>query len=202
MIVDVDKNEIHLKLVYFGPGLGGKTSNLQYAFERTDPERRTTMTSHATETERMLFFSLVPKSLPPIGGKTVRVSLYTVPGPVFYDESRKLILEGADGVVFVADTQLERFEANVESMEQLETILESHDRKLTEVPLVIQYNKRDLPNRMPLADVDRALNPHRVPHFDAIARTGVGVFDSLKACLKLAYDRIPPPSGSPYRNMV
>src|SRR4051812_33969690 len=120
MLVDAAKNEIVLKLVYFGPGLAGKTTNLQYVFERTEPERRTKMTSHATETERLLFLTLTPATLAPIGGKTVRIALYTVPGPVFYDASRRTVLEGADGVVFVADTQVERREANLESIENLE----------------------------------------------------------------------------------
>jgi hypothetical protein len=199
MVVDAEKNEIRLKLVYFGTGLAGKTSNMQYVYQRTDPERRGKMTSLATETERTLWFDFLPHTLAPIGGRAIRLFLHTVPGPVFYDESRRLILEGVDGVAFVADSQVERTEANLESMEQLEANLEGHGRRLDEIPLVIQYNKRDLPNRMPLADLERALNPRRVPAFDAIAHTGTGVFDTLKACARLAYERIPPSSG-PYRD--
>jgi mutual gliding-motility protein MglA len=192
MIVDADQNEISIKVVYFGPGLAGKTTNLQYVFARTEPERRSKMTSLATETERTLWFSFLPLSLAPIGGKAIRVFLYTVPGPVFYDASRMLILKGVDGVVFVADSQAERVEANVESLEQLEANAESHGRRLADLPLVIQYNKRDLPNRMPLPDIERALNPRRVPHFDAVASMGTGVFETLKACVKAVFARMPP----------
>ena len=197
MMALAEKDEVHLKLVYFGPGLAGKTTNLQYVFARTDPARRTEMRSRATETERLLWFGLTPHTLPPVFGKQVRVFLYTVPGAVFYDESRRTLLEGADGVVFVADTQVERIEANLESLAQLEELLAGLGRDLTELPFVIQYNKRDLPNRTPLAELEHALNPRRVPQVDAVATIGRGVFETLRACAKGAYERISEPNDGP-----
>jgi len=184
-----EDGETRLKIVYFGVGLSGKTSNLQYVYAKTEPERRTEMVSHATETERLLWFTFAPVSLPPLRGKPVRIGLYTVPGAVFYDESRRTILDGVDGVVLVVDTQAERLEQNIESLAQLEANLAGHGRRLEDTPFVIQYNKRDLPNRMPLADVDKALNRRHVPFYDAIAPSGVGVFDTLKGCAKLVVER-------------
>jgi signal recognition particle receptor subunit beta len=158
VIVDADKNELGIKIVYWGPGLCGKTSNMQHVWYRTPPESRSEMTSLATETQRTLFFSLLPRTIEPIDGRAVRVWLFCVPGAVFYDASRGLILKGVDGVVFVADTQAERIEANIESMQSLEhQMMETEKREIANVPLVIQYNKRDLPNVMPSADLDRAL---------------------------------------------
>jgi signal recognition particle receptor subunit beta len=190
MIVDEGKQEILLKLVYFGVGLAGKSTNLQYVFARTDPARRSQMISHATERERLLWFSLVPATLPPAFGKTIRVSLYTVPGAVFYDDSRNTILDGVDGVVFVCDSQKERVEANQESLAQLEESLANRGLRVDAIPLVLQYNKRDLPSSMALEDLDEALNPIAAPRCEAVASTGQGVFATLRACATMAYDRI------------
>lgn len=198
MIVQREKGEIWLKLVYYGPGLSGKTTNMQYVYERTNPDVRGKMISLATETERTLFFDFVPKSLAPVNGLTLRLYLYTVPGPVFYDTSRILVLKGVDGVVFVADSQVERREANLESLENLQGNLEMHGYSLPEMPFVVQYNKQDLPNAMPVAELDGLLNRHHVPSFAASAREGKGVFDTLKAVAKRMVEHIPR-EGSPYR---
>jgi hypothetical protein len=176
--------EINCKLVYYGPGLCGKTTNLQYIYERTNPEAKGKMISLATETERTLFFDFLPLSLGEIRGFKTRFHLYTVPGQVFYDASRKLILKGVDGVIFVADSQLERLEANQESVDNLRTNLAEQGYSLEKIPYVVQYNKRDLPNVVPVEELRELINPMRVPEFESVARTGVGVFDTLKAVSK------------------
>jgi mutual gliding-motility protein MglA len=177
--------EINCKIVYYGPGLCGKTTNLQYIYKRTNPEAKGKMISLATETERTLFFDFLPLSLGEIRGFKTRFHLYTVPGQVFYDASRKLILKGVDGVIFVADSQLERLEANQESLDNLRTNLAEHGYSLDKVPYVVQYNKRDLPNALPLDELRPLLNPTNVIDFEATARTGGGVFETLKAVSKL-----------------
>jgi signal recognition particle receptor subunit beta len=176
--------EINCKIVYYGPGLGGKTTNLQYIYNRTAPNRKGKMISLATEADRTLFFDFLPLDLGSIRGFSTRFHLYTVPGQVFYDASRKLILKGVDGVVFVADSQRERMEANVESIRNLEANLIEHDFDLKEVPLSLQFNKRDLPNVMPVDEMYRMLNYKREPTFEAVASEGTGVFDTLKAVAK------------------
>jgi mutual gliding-motility protein MglA len=177
--------EINCKIVYYGPGLCGKTTNLQYIYKRTNPEAKGKMISLATETERTLFFDFLPLSLGEIRGFKTRFHLYTVPGQVFYDASRKLILKGVDGVIFVADSQMERLEANQESLDNLRTNLAEHGYSLDKVPYVVQYNKRDLPNALPVEELRPLLNPTNVIDFEATARTGGGVFETLKAVSKL-----------------
>ena len=177
--------EINCKIVYYGPGLCGKTTNLQYIYERTNPDAKGKMISLATETERTLFFDFLPLSLGEIRGFKTRFHLYTVPGQVFYDASRKLILKGVDGVIFVADSQVARLEANQESVENLRTNLSEQGYDLDRVPYVMQYNKRDLPNVVPVEELRALLNPSGVPDFEAQARTGEGVFETLKAVSKL-----------------
>jgi signal recognition particle receptor subunit beta len=176
--------EINCKIVYYGPGLGGKTTNLQYIYNKTAPDRKGKMISLATEADRTLFFDFLPLDLGSIRGFTTRFHLYTVPGQVFYDASRKLILKGVDGVVFVADSQRERMEANVESIRNLETNLEDHGFDLMQVPFALQFNKRDLPNAIPVDEMYRMLNYKREPTFEAVAPQGVGIFDTLKAVAK------------------
>jgi hypothetical protein len=183
--INYSSREINCKIVYYGPGLGGKTTNLQYIYAKTNPEAKGKMISLATETERTLFFDFLPLSLGEIRGFKTRFHLYTVPGQVFYDASRKLILKGVDGVCFVGDSQQERMEANEESIENLRTNMAEQGYDLYKVPFVIQYNKRDLPNAAPLEDLRTALNPKGFPDFEAVAPTGVGVFDTLKAVAKL-----------------
>jgi hypothetical protein len=177
--------EINCKIVYYGPGLCGKTTNLQHIYERTNPEAKGKMISLATETERTLFFDFLPLSLGEIRGFKTRFHLYTVPGQVFYDASRKLILKGVDGVIFVADSQIERMEANLESLDNLRENLREQGYDLDKLPFVIQYNKRDLPNVVELDELRRELNPRGVPDFEANARSGEGVFETLKAVSKL-----------------
>jgi signal recognition particle receptor subunit beta len=182
--------EINCKIVYYGPGLCGKTTNLQYIYERTNPDAKGKMISLATETERTLFFDFLPLSLGEIRGFKTRFHLYTVPGQVFYDASRKLILKGVDGVIFVADSQMERLEANQESVENLRTNLAEQGYSLEKVPYVIQYNKRDLPNVVPVEELRPLINPMNVPDFEANARVGTGVFDTLKAVSKAVLNEL------------
>src|SRR5437868_12166553 len=167
--------EINCKIVYYGPGLCGKTTNLQYIYERTNPSAKGKLISLATETERTLFFDFLPLSLGEIRGFKARFQLYTVPGQVFYDASRKLILKGVDGVVYVADSQIERTEANVESVENLRTNLGEQGYDLDKIPYVIQYNKRDLPNAAQLDELQKLHNPNGVLHCEAVAPKGDGV---------------------------
>jgi signal recognition particle receptor subunit beta len=216
-MINYASREINCKLVYYGPGLGGKTTNLEHVYQKVAPTARGKMISLATETERTLFFDFLPVDLGTIRGFKVKFHLYTVPGQVYYNASRKLILKGVDGVVFVADSQIERTEANIEAMQNLYDNMVQHGYDLTRIPFVIQYNKRDLPNAAPIAELQAALNPgwpvedpqkqrvtpdpfrpgeyivqqqdgqwiERSPHFEAVAMTGDGVFDTLRAVSKL-----------------
>jgi mutual gliding-motility protein MglA len=183
--INYASREINCKIVYYGPGLCGKTTNLQHVYQKTAPDAKGKMISLATETERTLFFDFLPLALGEIRGFKTRFHLYTVPGQVFYDASRKLILKGVDGVVFVADSQEERLDANIESMDNLRINLEEQGYDLDKIPFVIQYNKCDLPNVTPLEELRALLNPRGVPEFQACATTGEGVFETLKAVAKL-----------------
>jgi len=179
--INYSSREINCKIVYYGPGLCGKTTNLQYIYNKTNPDLKGKMISLATETERTLFFDFLPLALGQIRGFKTRFHLYTVPGQVFYDASRKLILKGVDGVVFVADSQVERMEANIESLENLKINLAEQGADIDRTPYVVQFNKRDLPNAAPLEEMKRVLNPTQVPDFEACATVGTGVFETLKA---------------------
>jgi signal recognition particle receptor subunit beta len=182
--INYSSREINCKIVYYGPGLCGKTTNLQYVYKKTNPEQKGKLISLATESERTLFFDFLPLALGDIKGFKVRFHLYTVPGQVFYAASRKLILKGVDGVVFVADSQIERMEANMESIEDLKINLAEQGYHLEQLAFIIQYNKRDLPNIAPLEEMNTLLNPDGVPHFEAVAMTGQGVFETLKNVAK------------------
>ena len=182
--INYASKEINCKIVYYGPGLGGKTTNLQYIYNKTAPEAKGKMISLATEADRTLFFDFLPLDLGTIRGFTTRFHLYTVPGQVFYDASRRLILKGVDGVVFVADSQEERMEANIESIRNLEQNLIEHGFQLAAVPYALQFNKRDLPTALAADQMYRILNYKREPTFEAVATTGAGVFDTLKAVAK------------------
>ncbi len=217
-MINYASREINCKLVYYGPGLGGKTTNLEHVYQKVSPNTRGKLISLATESERTLFFDFLPVDLGTIRGFKTRFHLYTVPGQVYYNASRKLILKGVDGVVFVADSQMDRMEANQESMQNLYDNMQEYGLDLTRLPFVIQYNKRDLPNAASLQDLQAALNPgwevtdavrkrvvpdtwhagqylvqqlptgewvERAPYFEAVAVTGDGVFDTLKAVSKL-----------------
>jgi signal recognition particle receptor subunit beta len=183
-MINYASREINCKIVYYGPGLGGKTTNLEYVYEKVAPETRGKLISLATEAERTLFFDFLPVDLGTIRGFKTRFHLYTVPGQVYYNASRKLILKGVDGVVFVADSQLERYDANIEAMHNLYDNLAEQGMDPRGMPFVIQYNKRDLPNAARVEALQRALNPTAVPAFEAVATRGTGVFDTLKAVSK------------------
>ena len=217
-LINYASREINCKIVYYGPGLGGKTTNLEHVYGKVSPDTRGKLISLATETERTLFFDFLPVALGTIRGFKTRFHLYTVPGQVYYNASRKLILKGVDGIVFVGDSQLERMEANQEAMQNLYDNMAEYGYDLTKMPFVIQYNKRDLPNASPIRDLQAALNPgwevtegsrmrvtpdpyhpgenlieqlssgewiERAQYFEAVAVSGDGVFDTLKAVSKL-----------------
>ncbi|MBI5885169.1 MAG: gliding-motility protein MglA [Deltaproteobacteria bacterium] len=183
--INYSAREINCKIVYYGPGLCGKTTNLQLIYKKTRPESKGKMITLATETERTLFFDFLPIALGDIKGFKTRFHLYTVPGQIFYDASRKLILKGVDGIVFVADSQVERMDANLESFDNMKVNLEEQGYKLEQIPYVIQYNKRDLPDVVPVAELKQVLNTAGVPDFEAVAYEGTGVFETLKAVVKL-----------------
>lgn len=183
--VNYVNKEVNCKIVYYGPGLGGKTTNIQYVYQKTSGDTKGNMVSLNTENERTLFFDFLPLDLGEIRGFKTRFHLYTVPGQVFYEASRKLILRGVDGVVFVADSQVERMEANIESLKSLEKNLLDQGYDITKIPLVMQWNKRDLPNITSVSDLNQALNKWDVPTFEASAVVGTGVFDTLKTITKL-----------------
>ena len=177
--------EINCKIVYYGPGLCGKTTNLQWIYDKTNPQAKGKLISLATETDRTLFFDFLPLDLGTVRGFKTRFHLYTVPGQVFYDASRKLILKGVDGVIFVADSQEARMEANVESLQNLEKNLKEQGYELRTVSYALQLNKRDLPTAIPVDSMYQQLNFKGEPTFEAVAMNGTGVFDTLKAVAKL-----------------
>ena len=177
--------EINCKIVYYGPGLGGKTTNIQWIHEKTRADAKGKLISLATETERTLFFDFLPIELGTIRGFRMRFHLYTVPGQVFYDASRKLILKGVDGVVFVADSQKARMDANVESVSNLHGNLKDQGYDLAKMPYALQLNKRDLPSAVALAELETALRFKDEPVFEAVATNGTGVFETLKSIIKL-----------------
>jgi signal recognition particle receptor subunit beta len=177
--------EINCKIVYYGPGLGGKTTNLQWIFDETIGKTGGKMISLATETDRTLFFDFLPLDLGTIRGFRTRFHLYTVPGQVFYDASRKLILRGVDGVVFVADSQEERMDANLEALDNLQGNLKEHGYEFLKTPYVLQLNKRDLPNVVPADELKASLLRKNEPVFEAVAPQGVGVFETLRECGRL-----------------
>ena len=194
--INYSSREINCKIVYYGPGLCGKTTNLKYIFGNTAPDAKGKMISLATETDRTLFFDFLPLSLGEIQGFRTRFHLYTVPGQVFYNASRKLILKGVDGVVFTADSQIDRMEANIESLDNLRENLGDQGYDLDRIPYVIQYNKRDLPDIAPVEELRSLLNPGGVPEFECEATNGRGVFSTLKAIAKLVFMELKRSRGS------
>jgi hypothetical protein len=182
--INYASREINCKIVYYGPGLGGKTTNLQYIYERTNPQNKGQLISLATETDRTLFFDFLPLDLGSVRGFRTRFHLYTVPGQVFYDASRKLILKGVDGVIFVADSQEARMDANLESLENLKHNLHENGFDLGVIPYALQFNKRDLAGAVSYDLMFGALNFRNEPTFEAVAPKGVGVFETLKAVAK------------------
>jgi mutual gliding-motility protein MglA len=182
--INYASREINCKIVYYGPGLCGKTTNLQHIYDSTAPQAKGKLISLATETDRTLFFDFMPLELGTVRGFKTRFHLYTVPGQVYYDASRKLILKGVDGVVFVADSQEERMDANIESLYNLEENLKSQGYDLLKIPYVLQLNKRDLPNVSSVEELTGELNRKGEPVYEAVASKGDGVFDTLKAVAK------------------
>ncbi len=183
--INFPAREINCKLVYYGPGLGGKTANLQWIYEHTGTNQKGKMVSLATETDRTLFFDFLPLDLGTVRGFKTRFHLYTVPGQVFYEASRRLILKGADGVVFVADSQEERLDANLETLDNLREHLKDHNLNFDTIPYVLQLNKRDLPNTMSVDDLKKQLVLKGESVLEAVAVQGQGVFDTLKEVAKL-----------------
>jgi signal recognition particle receptor subunit beta len=190
--INYASREINCKIVYYGPGLCGKTTNLQYIYDKTNPNAKGKLISLATETDRTLFFDFLPLELGTVRGFKTRFHLYTVPGQVFYDASRKLILKGVDGVIFVADSQTERMDANLESIDNLVVNLKSQGYDLLTIPYVLQLNKRDLPNVVSAEEMRRLLTRKAVPEptFDAVASKGIGVFETLKGVAKLVLSEL------------
>jgi len=183
--INFPAREINCKLVYYGPGLGGKTANLQWIYDKSATGQRGKMVSLATETDRTLFFDFLPLDLGTVRGFKTRFHLYTVPGQVFYEASRKLILKGADGVVFVADSQEERMDANLETLENLQENLKDHGLDFSNIPYALQLNKRDLPNVLPVEELKKQLQVKGEPVLEGVAITGTGVFETLKEVAKL-----------------
>ena len=184
-LVNYPSREINCKVVYYGPGLGGKTTNLRSVYTSVPSTRRGNLISLATEGDRTLFFDFLPVDVGNIGGFRVKFHLYTVPGQIYYRPNRKLVLRGADGVVFVADSQRERFEAGKESLRDLYVNLVENEIDAERIPLVFQYNKRDMPSAMSMQELEEAFNPLHFPSYEAVASQGVGVPDTLKTICKL-----------------
>ena len=188
--VDVKKHQLQCKIVYYGTGMGGKTTNLRMIHQGTDPKMRGKLLSLETESERTLFFDFVPLSVGKIRGLDTRFAFYTVPGQSFYNLTRKAILKDVDGIVFVADSQEERMDANADSILNLEENLADHNIKLAELPHVIQYNKRDLSPITAVEEMREELNPYRAPDFEAIAIKGTGVFETLRAIVQMVVKKV------------
>ncbi|TVR64437.1 MAG: gliding-motility protein MglA [Gemmatimonadales bacterium] len=183
-MINYAAREINCKIVYYGTGLGGKTTNLEHVYSKVDPDTRGKMISLATEADRTLFFDFLPIDLGSIRGFKTRFHLYTVPGQVYYNASRKLILKGVDGLIFVADSQVHRREANIEAMHNLYENIEAYGYDLSRIPFVIQYNKRDMPGIASMEELRSELNPMGVPDFPGVAIRGDGVFETLKSVSK------------------
>ncbi len=188
LFINYAAREINLKIVYYGPGLSGKTTNVKYIFAKTDPERRGALLRLETESDRTLFFDFLPLTVGKVGGFSVRFHLYSVPGQIFYAAARKLVMRGADAVIFVADSQAGRFEANVESLENMRADIAEHG--LEGVTCAVQYNKRDSPTALPVEELRAALNPDGLPEWEAVASEGTGVFDTLRGVTRLVMTRL------------
>jgi signal recognition particle receptor subunit beta len=183
-LINIASHEIHCKIVYYGIGYCGKTTNLQHVHRSINPSARGDMLSIATETERTLFFDFLPLDLGTVHGFRTRFHLYTVPGQILYERTRLAVLNGADGIVFVVDSQADKFEENVQSIAELEMNMRRIGKDLGSFPFILQWNKRDLPNALAVPVLDRYLNRRRVPSFEAVASQGKGVFATLRAISK------------------
>ncbi len=189
-IIDVKKRQLTCKIVYYGTGLGGKTTNLKFIHQKTNPKMRGKLISLETETERTLFFDFFPMSMGNVKGLDTRFSFYTVPGQSFYNLTRRTILKDVDGVVFVADSQQDRLDANVDSYLNLQENLATYKIELPALPHVIQYNKRDLAGISPVEEMRQEINLHGVQDFEAVATEGTGVFETLRSIVRLVIDKV------------
>lgn len=189
-LIDIAAREIHGKIVYYGPGLSGKTTNLQVIHQSLPDHAKSELISIETERERTLFFDFLPLDVGTVHGYRLRLQLYTVPGQTLYRQTRIAVISGADGVVFVADAQRERLAENLQSLRELAQNLAKQGKRPLDFPLVLQYNKLDLPNALPVPILDRYLNPMRAPRFPAIAVRSIGVIETLRAIMKLVVDRL------------
>jgi signal recognition particle receptor subunit beta len=189
-LINVATKEIHCKLVYYGPGLSGKTTNLKYIYSTVPGQARGDLLSIDTETERTLFFDFLPLDLGQVHGYQVRFHLYTVPGQVLYERTRVAVLNGADGVVFTADSQRSKLGEDVRSLQELARNLTQQGKRFLEFPMVMQYNKRDMPDALPLPVLEKYLNSMHVPAYEAVASKGVGVFDTLRTISKLIVSKL------------
>jgi mutual gliding-motility protein MglA len=189
-LINVAAKEIHCKIVYYGPGLGGKTTNLKYIHATVPKQAKGELLSIATETERTLFFDFLPLDLGSVHGFQTVFHLYTVPGQVLYERTRVAVLNGADGVVFVADSQRHKLEEDVRSLQELARNVTAQGKRFLDFPLVMQYNKRDMDNALPVQIMDQYLNTIRVPRFEAVASRGLGVFDTLKTISKMVINKL------------
>jgi len=190
VVFNYSGREINAKIVYYGPGLSGKTTNLEHIYNKTAPHLRGKMVSMKTKVDRTLFFDFLPIQGGEIAGFNIRFLLYTVPGQVYYNATRKLVLKGADAIVFVADSQSEELAANRESLKNLQENLVEHGKDLSDVPLVIQYNKRDLPSALPIERLEEELNKRGVPSFESVATVGNGVFETLTAATRMVLEQL------------
>lgn len=197
--INYSSREVCCKIVYYGPGLSGKTTNLQYVHAKVPQNTRGKLISLATEADRTLYFDFLPINIGSINGFTAKFQLYTVPGQVYYNATRKLVLRGVDGIVFVADSQPDKMDENIESLMNLEDNLAEYGYAITDIPIVIQYNKRDLPNVMTVEQLQAQLNSRCWPHFEASATLGTGVFDTLKMIIKLVLDKAKNSGTSKFR---
>jgi signal recognition particle receptor subunit beta len=189
-LINVATKEIHCKLVYYGPGLSGKTTNLKYIYSTVPGQARGDLLSIDTETERTLFFDFLPLDLGKVHGYQVRFHLYTVPGQVLYERTRVAVLNGSDGVVFTADSQRSKLGENVRSLQELARNLTQQGKRFLEFPMVMQYNKRDLPDALPLPVLEKYLNSMHIPAYESVAAKGVGVFDTLRTISKLIVSKL------------
>jgi mutual gliding-motility protein MglA len=188
--LDFSKHQVHIKLVYYGPALSGKTTNIELLHRKAPMEKKSKLLSVATKDDRTLFFDFMTLDLGKIGELTTKFQLYTVPGQVYYNATRKLVLMAADGVVFVADSQADKMDENIESLANLEENLRANNLDIKDIPIVIQYNKRDMPDALPVEVLNERINKYNFPHFEATAVLGTGVYESLKALAKKVMFRL------------
>lgn len=188
--INYASHEVNTKIVYYGPGLGGKTTNLRFLYSQLSPSLKGKMLSLATELDQTLFFDFLPVDLGSVHGYKLRFHLYTVPGQVFYNASRKLVLKGVDGLIFVGDSQKERLDETIESFDNLIDNLKDYKRKIEDIPMIMQYNKRDLPNILPISELQQKLNRMQLPYFESVAIRGVNVYETLRELAKLTLAKI------------